>query len=112
MYFWQPIAASFYSPCVDGDYDMSIIGHEYGHMIENRMIGKGNIRAGFHAGAMGESFGDLNALEYLNENGFVRPRRESAVRRAVCHGQQAQRHPRTTPWTSRCPAPIRSPASS
>jgi len=73
MYFWQPIAASFYSPCVDGDYDMSVIGHEYGHMIENRMIGKGNVRAGFHAGAMGESFGDLNALEYLNENGFADP---------------------------------------
>jgi extracellular elastinolytic metalloproteinase len=71
MYFWQPVAAGFYAPCVDGDYDMSIIGHEYGHMIENRMIGKGNARTGFHAGAMGESFGDLNAAEYLSENGFV-----------------------------------------
>ena len=30
--------------CVDGDYDMAVIGHEYGHMIENRMIGKGGIR--------------------------------------------------------------------
>ena len=71
MYFWQPFAASFYAPCVDGDYDMGVIGHEYGHMIENRMIGKGNTRSGHHAGAMGESFGDMNGMEYQNENGFV-----------------------------------------
>jgi len=71
MYFWQPIQGSFYAPCVDGDYDMGVIGHEYGHMIENRMIGKGNARTGHHAGAMGESFGDLNGMEYQNENGFV-----------------------------------------
>ncbi|HEY7017437.1 MAG TPA: M36 family metallopeptidase [Gaiellaceae bacterium] len=71
MYFWQPIAGSFYSPCVDGDYDQGVIGHEFGHMIENRMIGKGNGRTGFHAGAMGEAFGDLDSIEYLNENGFV-----------------------------------------
>ena len=29
MYLWQPIAGAFYAPCVDGDYDMSVIGHEY-----------------------------------------------------------------------------------
>jgi hypothetical protein len=71
MYLWQPIRAAFYAPCVDGDYDMAIIGHEYGHMIENRMIGKGGNRSGHHAGAMGESNGDLNAMEILNEYGFV-----------------------------------------
>jgi hypothetical protein len=47
---------------------MGVIGREYGHMIENRMIGKGFRRGGVHAGAMGEAFGDLNAIEYLNEN--------------------------------------------
>jgi len=71
MYFWGPVAASFYAPCVDGDYDMSIIAHEYTHMIENRMIGKGNTRAGFHAGALGESVADLVATEYLEENGLL-----------------------------------------
>jgi extracellular elastinolytic metalloproteinase len=71
MYLWQPIAASFYAPCVDGDYDMAVIGHEFGHLIENRMIGKGGTRGGHHAGAMGESSGDLLAVEYLNEYGFV-----------------------------------------
>jgi extracellular elastinolytic metalloproteinase len=71
MYLWQPIAAAFYAPCVDGDYDMAVIGHEYGHLIENRMIGKGGTRTGHHAGAMGESNGDLNGMEILNEYGFV-----------------------------------------
>ena len=71
MYLWQPIAGTFYAPCVDGDYDMAVIGHEYGHLIENRMIGKGDTRAGHHAGAMGESFGDFDAAEYLNEYNFV-----------------------------------------
>ena len=71
MFLWQPLAGAFYAPCVDGDFDMSVIGHEYGHMIENRMIGKGVRRQGDHAGAMGESFGDMNAMEYLNEYGFA-----------------------------------------
>jgi extracellular elastinolytic metalloproteinase len=71
MYLWQPLAGSFYAPCVDGDYDMAVIGHEYGHLIENRMIGKGGTRSGHHAGAMGESNGDLNGMEILNEYGYV-----------------------------------------
>ena len=71
MFMWQPIAGGFYAPCVDGDYDMAVIAHEFGHMVENRMIGKGNRRSGFHAGAMGESVSDLIAMEYLNEYGFV-----------------------------------------
>jgi hypothetical protein len=70
MYLWQPIQAAFYAPCVDGDYDAGVIGHEYGHMVENRMIGKGNIRTGHHAGAMGESNGDMMAMEIANEYGF------------------------------------------
>ena len=79
MYLWQPIAGSFYAPCVDGDFDMSVIGHEYGHMIENRMIGKGNRRSGFHAGAMGESTGDLVQMEYQSEWGFGEPELRTKV---------------------------------
>jgi hypothetical protein len=71
MYLWQPQAGAFYAPCADGDYDMAVIGHEYGHMIENRMIGKGAARTGHHAGAMGESVSDLMAMEYLNAYDFV-----------------------------------------
>jgi hypothetical protein len=72
MFLWQPQANSFYGPCVAGDFDMSVIGHEYTHMIENRMIGKGDGRSGFHAGAMGESWSDFVSMEYQNEYGLVR----------------------------------------
>jgi extracellular elastinolytic metalloproteinase len=72
MYLWQPIAAAFYSPCVDGDYDMSVIAHEYTHAISNRMAGGPNAGlSGNQAQAMGESWSDLDAVEYLNENGYV-----------------------------------------
>jgi hypothetical protein len=71
MYLWQPLAGSFYPPCVDGDFDAGVIGHEYTHMIENRTIGKGSNRSGFQAGSMGEASGDLFSIEELNEFGLV-----------------------------------------
>ena len=72
MYLWQPIAGAFYAPCVDGDYDMSVIGHEYTHAISNRMVaGPDNRLSGAQANAMGESWSDLTAVEYLNEYGFA-----------------------------------------
>jgi hypothetical protein len=72
MYLWQPIAAAFYAQCVDGDYDMSVIAHEYTHAISNRMAGGPNAGlSGNQAQAMGESWSDLDAVEYLNENGYV-----------------------------------------
>ncbi len=72
MYLWQPIAGAFYSPCVDGDFDTSVIGHEFTHAISNRMAGgPNNGLSGDQAGAMGESWSDLDAVEYLNENGYV-----------------------------------------
>jgi hypothetical protein len=40
-------------------------------MIENRMIGKGAPRIGHHAGAMGESHGDLFGMEIVNEFGLA-----------------------------------------
>jgi extracellular elastinolytic metalloproteinase len=72
MYLWQSIAGSFYSPCVDGDYDMSVIGHEYTHAISNRMVaGPDRGLSGFQAGSMGESWSDLDAMEYLAANDLV-----------------------------------------
>ncbi|UBU16009.1 M36 family metallopeptidase [Nonomuraea gerenzanensis] len=71
MYLWQPIAGSFYSPCVDGDYDMSVIGHEYTHAISGRMIGGPNAGwSGPQAGAMNESTSDLFSMEQLFEYGY------------------------------------------
>ena len=72
MFLWQPIAGSFYASCLDGDYDMSVIGHEYTHMISNRMVaGPNSSLSGFQGGSMGESWSDLDAAEYLLEYGFV-----------------------------------------
>jgi extracellular elastinolytic metalloproteinase len=72
MFLWQPIAAAFYAPCVDGDFDMSIIGHEYTHLISNRMVaGPISGLSGAQASAMGESWSDLVATEYLREYGFA-----------------------------------------
>jgi extracellular elastinolytic metalloproteinase len=72
MYLWQPIPGAFYAPCVDGDYDMSVIGHEYTHAISNRMIGGPDASiTGDQGRAMGESWSDLSAVEYLNEYGWV-----------------------------------------
>ena len=74
MYLWQPIAGSAYPPCVDGGYDMTVIGHEYAHAITNRMIAGPDTGIGsFQGGAMGESWGDLLAGEYLLEYGFRPP---------------------------------------
>jgi extracellular elastinolytic metalloproteinase len=72
MYLWQPIAAAFYTRCVDGDFDMTVIGHEYGHAITNRMINGPN--SGFSSPqGMSESWSDLIAMEYLNEHGYAAP---------------------------------------
>jgi len=72
MYLWQPIAAAFYTKCVDGDYDMSVIGHEYGHAITNRMIN--GPAAGFASPqGMSESWSDLIAMEIVNEHGYANP---------------------------------------
>ena len=74
MFLWQPIAGSAYPPCVDGDYDMTVIGHEYSHAISNRMVAGPNSGIGsFQGGAMGESWSDMLAAEYLFEHGFRAP---------------------------------------
>ncbi len=71
QYLFQPIAGAFYAPCVDGDYDMSVIGHEYNHAISNRMVGGPDSGLnGYQGGSMGESWGDQVALEYMFEHGY------------------------------------------
>ncbi len=72
MYLWQPIPNSGYPPMVDGDFDMSVIGHEYTHAISNRMIGGPDASIdGHQGGAMGESWSDQVAVEYLNAYALV-----------------------------------------
>ncbi len=66
QYLFQPIAGAFYSPCVDGGLDMGIVGHEYTHAISNRMVGGPDEGlTSEQGGAMGESWSDLIAGEYM-----------------------------------------------
>ncbi|SCL52336.1 M36 family metallopeptidase [Micromonospora yangpuensis] len=80
MYLWQPQAGGPYPPCVDGDYDMTVIGHEYTHAITNRMIaGPDSGISGHQGGSMGESWSDLLAAEYLFQHGLRAPGRTPFV---------------------------------
>jgi extracellular elastinolytic metalloproteinase len=72
MYLWQPIAGAFYAPCVDGDFDMTVIAHEYTHAITNRMIAGPRVGLSSPQG-MSESWSDLMAIEYLAEHGYAAP---------------------------------------
>ncbi|MGE5830870.1 MAG: M36 family metallopeptidase, partial [Micromonosporaceae bacterium] len=74
MFLWQPVAGGVYPPCVDGDYDMTVIGHEYTHAISNRMIaGPNNGIGSFQGRSMGEAWSDLVAAEVLLENNLHAP---------------------------------------
>lgn len=71
QYLFQPLAGAFYAPCVDGGLDMGIVGHEYTHAITNRMVGGPDEGlTSEQGGAMGESWGDLVAGEYMFSHGY------------------------------------------
>ncbi|HKU59485.1 MAG TPA: M36 family metallopeptidase [Gaiellaceae bacterium] len=72
QYLWQPIASAFYAPCTDGSFDLSVAGHEYTHLISNRMVGGPDASlSSQQGGSMGEAWSDLDALEYLHEYGLA-----------------------------------------
>jgi extracellular elastinolytic metalloproteinase len=74
MFLWQPVAGAAYPPCVDGDFDATVIAHEYTHAITNRMIaGPDTGISTFQGGSMGEAWSDLAAAEYLFEYGYRPP---------------------------------------
>jgi uncharacterized repeat protein (TIGR01451 family) len=71
QYLFQPIAGAFYAPCVDGGFDMSIVGHEYNHAISNRMVGGPDAGlTSFQGGSMGEAWGDQVGAEYMIEHNY------------------------------------------
>ncbi len=76
QYLFQPIP-TFHGPCADGDLDASIFLHEYAHAISNRLIaGPDTGLSGHQGGAMGESWSDQTAIEYLNAFGLAGARGE------------------------------------
>ncbi|MDP9405264.1 MAG: M36 family metallopeptidase, partial [Actinomycetota bacterium] len=64
QYLWEPLAGAFYSPCVDGAYDMAVVAHEYTHAITNRMIAGPDVGTGDSQGQT-ESWSDLGFAEYF-----------------------------------------------
>ncbi len=85
MYLWQPLPGIFYAPCVDGDFDMSVIAHEYTHAITNRMVAGPDDGLDSPQG-MSESWSDLMAVEYLFEHGYAAPGQAGVHDRAVRDG--------------------------
>ena len=72
QYLFQALPGVNYPPCADANYDMSVVGHEYTHAITNRMVGGPDSNIGGDQGrAMGESWGDLTATEYMMELGYL-----------------------------------------
>jgi len=71
QYLFEPVLG-FYGPCADGDLDSSIFLHEYTHAISNRLIaGPATGLSGQQGGSMGESWSDLDAIEFLNAFGVA-----------------------------------------
>jgi len=71
MFLWEPINDAFEGPCRDGDFDASVIEHEYAHGLTNRYVSAEDNALGTHqSGSMGEGWGDWYALNYLHREGL------------------------------------------
>jgi hypothetical protein len=66
MFLWEPIPQTFEVPCTDGDFDASVIYHEYAHGVTSRWVGAefGNLDS-YQGGSMGEAWGDVFAIHDL-----------------------------------------------
>ena len=67
MFLWEPIDDAFEGPYRDGDFDATIIQHEYSHGLSNRYVGGGGLGSlgSVQAGSMGEGWGDWYAMNDL-----------------------------------------------
>ncbi|PZF91884.1 M36 family metallopeptidase [Micromonospora deserti] len=66
MFLWEPINDTFEGPYADGNFDASVIEHEYAHGLSNRYVsGEDNALNTHQSGSMGEGWGDWYALNYL-----------------------------------------------
>ncbi|GAA1822845.1 coagulation factor 5/8 type-like protein [Planosporangium flavigriseum] len=73
MFLWEPINDSFEGPYSDGNFDASVIEHEYAHGLSNRYVsGEDNALNTHQSGSMGEGWGDWYALNYLYRNGLAK----------------------------------------
>ncbi|MGB9378269.1 MAG: M36 family metallopeptidase [Mycobacteriales bacterium] len=68
MFLWEPINDAFEGPYSDGNFDASVIEHEYVHGLSNRYVAGGSALGSHQAGSMGEGWSDWYALNYLYNN--------------------------------------------
>lgn len=68
MFMWSVVD-------VNGSDDATVIAHEYGHGLTNRLVtnaaGGGTIGASAQGGAMGEAYSDFYAMDWLAFQGFL-----------------------------------------
>ena len=74
MYLWEFVDDVFEGPNRDGDFDATIIQHEYSHGLSNRYVGGGGLGSlgTTQSGAMGEGWGDWFAMNDLFRRGLTR----------------------------------------
>lgn len=74
MYLWEPVDDAFEGQPRDGDFDATIIQHEYSHGLSNRYVGGGGLGSlsTTQSGAMGEGWGDWYAMNHLFREGLSR----------------------------------------
>src|SRR3954447_3522456 len=70
MFLWEPINDAFEGPFSDGNFDSSVIQHEYSHGLSTRYVAGGEALNSHQAGAMGEGWGDWYALNHLYKAGL------------------------------------------
>jgi extracellular elastinolytic metalloproteinase len=69
MFLWEPINDAFEGPYSDGNFDATVIEHEYSHGLSNRYVAAEDNSLNTHqSGSMGEGWGDWYALNYLYGN--------------------------------------------
>ena len=70
MFLWEPINDAFEGPYSDGNFDASVIQHEYAHGLSNRYVAGGESLGSHQARSMGEGWGDWYGLNYLFREGL------------------------------------------
>ncbi|MHA3703398.1 M36 family metallopeptidase [Jatrophihabitans sp. YIM 134969] len=70
MFLWEPIDDSFEGGYSDGDFDASVIQHEYTHGLSTRYVAGGSALNSQQAGSMGEGWSDWYALNHLFNAGL------------------------------------------
>ena len=70
MFLWEPINDAFEGPFSDGNFDASVVQHEYTHGLSTRYVGGGEALNAQQSGSMGEGWSDWYALNHLYDAGL------------------------------------------